>query len=198
MQNRFPGDMSGDLSSGSLGGSSSTNWRNNNARTVGQGYQPGILMAIIGVGLIGGIGSRLGYLQLSQGTKNRQIAEHNRVRTVAKAPVRGNMYDRNGVLLAGSKLSHSVFVWPLAGKRENWPATRRRVAEILNLSEDEIQTAVAKVSINSTKRVRIARDLTEGQITALGEYAADREGVDVDVESVRYYPGGELAAHVLG
>jgi penicillin-binding protein 2 len=197
MQNRFPGDMSGDLSSGSLGGSSSPGWRNN-ARTVGQGNQSGILMAIIGLGLIGGIGSRLGYLQLSQGTKNRQIAEHNRVRTVAKAPVRGNIYDRHGTLLAGSKLSHSVFVWPLAGKRENWPATRRRVAEVLNLTEDEIQQALAKVSINSTKRVRIARDLTEGQITALQEYAADKEGVDVDIESVRYYPGGELAAHVLG
>ena len=117
-------------------------------------------MAIIGLGLLGGIGSRLGYLQLSQGSKNRQIAEQNRVRTVAKAPVRGNIYYRHGTLLAGSKLSHSVFVWPLAGKRENWPATRQRVAEILNLTEAEIQIAVAKVSINSTNRVRIARDLT--------------------------------------
>ncbi len=197
MQNRFPGDMSGDLSGGSQRSGSFSNW-NNKTRTVGQGNQPSILMIIVGLGLIGGIGSRLAYLQLSQGKTNRQIAEHNRVRTVAKAPVRGNIYDRKGKLLAGSKLTHSVFIWPLAGKRENWLATRHRVAEVLGLNEQEIEKDVAKISINSTKRVRIARDLTEAQITALQEYAADKEGVDVDIESVRYYPGGELAAHVLG
>jgi penicillin-binding protein 2 len=197
MQNRFPGDFSGDLSSGSQSGRGSGNWHNK-TRTVGQGHQSTVLMTIIGLGLTGFIGSRLVYLQLIQGAKNRQIAENNRVRTVAKAPVRGNIYDRNGILLAGSKLAHSVFIWPLASKRENWPATRRRVAEILNLDEQEIEAQVAKVSINSTKRVRIARDLSERQITSLQEYSVDREGVDVDIESVRYYPGGELAVHVLG
>lgn len=38
----------------------------------------------------------------------------------------------------------------------------------------------------------------QGQITALQEYATEKEGIDVDIESVRYYPGGEVAAHVLG
>ena len=100
-------------------------------------------MTMIGLGLVGGIGSRLFYLQLNQGTKNRQIAETNRVRTVAKPPVRGNIYDRKGKLLAGNKLSHSIFIWPLATKRENWLKTRRQVAEILNLDEEIIQAKVA-------------------------------------------------------
>jgi penicillin-binding protein 2 len=56
-------------------------------RTVGRGNQSWVLIGIIGMGLIGGIGSRLAYLQLEQGAKNRQIAENNRVRTVAKPPV---------------------------------------------------------------------------------------------------------------
>jgi penicillin-binding protein 2 len=58
-------------------------------RTVGRGNQSWVSIGIIGLGLIGGIGSRLAYLQLEQGAKNRQIAENNRVRTVAKPPVRG-------------------------------------------------------------------------------------------------------------
>ncbi len=195
MQNRLSGDFPGNLSStnsGILSGSLS-----NKTRTVGQGNRAMVLMAIVGLGLTI-ISARLAYLQLSQGAKNRLIAEHNRVRTVAKPPVRGNIYDRHGKLLAGSKLSHSVFIWPLATKRENWLKTSQRIADILNVSAADIQKNVAAVSINSTKRVRIARDLTEAQITALQEYGADKEGVDVDVESVRYYPGGELAAHVLG
>jgi penicillin-binding protein 2 len=194
MQNRFSDKLSGDLSGSDLGISGFYN----KTRTVGQGNQAGVLMGIIGLGLIAGIGSRLFYLQLNQGTKNRQVAENNRVRTVAKPPVRGNIYDRKGRLLAGNKLSHSIFIWPLATKRENWLKTRRRIAEILDLDEEMIQTKVVGVSINSTKRVRIVRDLTEAQITALQEYGADKEGIDVDIESVRYYPGGQLAAHVLG
>ncbi len=193
MQNRFSknftSDRSGDLSSGLY---------NSKTPTVGQNGQAWVLIGIIGLGLFGGIGSRLFYLQLNQGANNRQIAENNRVRTVAKPPVRGNIYDRKGRLLAGNKLSHSIFIWPLALKRENWLITRRRIAEILGIDEQMIQDKLANVTINSTKRVRIVRDLSEAQITALQEYGADKEGIDVDIESVRHYPGGQLAAHVLG
>ncbi len=195
MQNRLSDNLprnrsaaQGDISNGLY----------NKNRTVGQGSQSWVLMSILGLGLMGAIGSRLVYLQLSQGSKNRQVAENNRVRTVAKPPVRGNIYDRKGRLLAGSKLSHSIFIWPLATKRENWLKTRHRIAEILEMDEASIQAKVAEVGLNSTKRVRIARDLTNAQITAFQEYGADKEGVDVDIESVRHYPNGELAAHVLG
>ncbi len=194
MQNRFSDNFSDDRSGSDFGISGFYN----KTRTVGQGNQAWVLMTVLGLGLIGGIGSRLFYLQLSQGTKNRQIAENNRVRTVAKPPVRGNIYDRQGRLLAGNKLSHSIFIWPLATKRENWLKTRHQIAEILELDEDKIQAQVASVSINSTQRVRIVRGLTEAQITRLQESGADKEGIDVDIESVRYYPGGQLAAHVLG
>ncbi len=194
MQNRFSDKVSGDLSGSEFGLSGFFHKH----RTVGQGLQSWVLMTIIGLGSIGGIGSRLCYLQLSQGARNRQIAENNRVRTVAKPPVRGNIYDRKGRLLAGNKLSHSIFIWPLATKRENWLQTRRRVAEILDLDENAIEAKMTGSRVNSTNRVRIVRDLTEAQITRLQEYGAEKEGIDVDIESVRYYPGGQLAAHVLG
>lgn len=194
MQNRFSDNLSGELS----GIDKRSLSFYHKTRTVGRGYQAWVLMTIIALGLIGVIGSRLAYLQLNQGTKNRQIAENNRVRTVAKPPVRGNIYDRKGRVLAGNKLSHSLFIWPLAPKRENWLKNRRKIAEILQLNEEEIQAKVANVLVNSTNRVRIARDLTEAQITRLQEYGADTDGIDVDIESVRHYPGGQLAAHVLG
>jgi penicillin-binding protein 2 len=195
MQNRFSDNFSGNLSGSNLGLSG---FHSKKTRSVGQGAQAWVLMSIISLGLVGGIGSRLAYLQLSQGSTIRQVAENNRVRTVAKPPVRGNIYDRKGRLLAANKLAHSIFIWPLATKRENWDKTRRQIAGIVNMNEEAIQAKVASASLNSTNRVRIARDLSESQITRLQESGIDREGIDVDIESVRYYPGGQLAAHVLG
>ena len=82
MQNRFSDNLSGDLSGSDLGISGFYNKK----RTVGQRNQAGVLMTMIGVGLLGAIGWRLSYLQLSQGTVNRQIAETNRVRTKLELP----------------------------------------------------------------------------------------------------------------
>lgn len=197
MQNRLSDkssrDRSGDLSNGTI-----NSGFYNAVRTVGQTNRAWVLMSLVTAVAIGGIGSRLAYLQLNQGLKNRQIAENNRVRTVAKPPVRGNIYDRRGRLLAGSKLSHSLFIWPSAAQRDDWSGTRAQIAKILDLKEDEIQSKFTNIPIGGTNRVRIARDLTNAQITALREYDADKEGVDVDIESVRYYPNGTLAAHILG
>ena len=61
------------------------------ARTVGRSYQSLVLMLGITLFMFGGIGSRLAYLQLIEGTHNRQLAENNRIRLIPKQPERGNI-----------------------------------------------------------------------------------------------------------
>ncbi|HEY9599175.1 MAG TPA: penicillin-binding transpeptidase domain-containing protein, partial [Cyanophyceae cyanobacterium] len=167
-------------------------------RTVGRNYQSIVLMFIVSLFLLGGIGSRLAYLQLVQGDRNRQLADNNRIRLIPKQPVRGNIFDRKGRVLASSRLSRAVYLWPIELKRAEWPQIRQRLAEILNIPETEIQQRVEKAGFNSPSLIRIARDITPAQITALEEYINQLEGVEVDIEAVRNYPNGELAAHILG
>lgn len=167
-------------------------------RTVGRNYQSIVLMLIVSLFLLGGIGSRLAYLQLVQGDRNRQLADNNRIRLIPKQPVRGNIFDRKGRVLASSRLSRAVYLWPIELKRAEWPQIRQHLAEILNIPETEIQQQVEKAGFNSPSLIRIARDITPAQITALEEYINQLEGVEVDIEAVRNYPNGELAAHILG
>ncbi|HEY9650914.1 MAG TPA: penicillin-binding protein 2 [Coleofasciculaceae cyanobacterium] len=167
-------------------------------RTVGRNYQSLVLMLIVSLFLFGGIGSRLAYLQLVQGDRNQQLAENNRIRLIPKQPVRGNIFDRKGKVLASSRLSRAVYLWPIALKQAEWPQTRKRLAEILEMPESDIQKRVEKAGFNSPSLIRIERDISPAQITALAEYSNDLEGVEVDIEAVRNYPNGELAAHVLG
>jgi penicillin-binding protein 2 len=155
-------------------------------------------MLFVSLFLMGGIGSRLAHLQLIHGKRNRQLAEDNRIRLIPKQPVRGNIFDRKGKVLASSRLSHAVYLWPIARKRAEWPATLSRLSQILNIPEAEIQKRLEQAGYNSPSLLRIARGISPAQITALAEYSNHLEGVEVDIEAVRDYPNGDLAAHVLG
>ncbi|MFB8790921.1 MAG: penicillin-binding transpeptidase domain-containing protein [Potamolinea sp.] len=177
---------------------SSSVGRQTTTRTVGRNYQSLFVMLIVSVFLLGGIGSRLAFLQLVQGDRNRQLADNNRIRLIPKAPVRGNIFDRKGKILASSRLSRSVFIWPIAIKQQQWPQIRKRLAEVLKIPEDRIQKRVEQAGFNNPSRIRIERSISPAQITALAEYSNELEGVQVDVEAVRDYPEKDLAAHVLG
>ncbi|MEQ8971122.1 MAG: penicillin-binding protein 2 [Coleofasciculus sp. C1-SOL-03] len=172
--------------------------RQTTPRTVGRNYQSVIVMLIVSLFLVGAMGSRLAYLQLVQGERNRQLAENNRIRLVPKQPVRGNIFDRKGKVLASSRLSHSVFLWPVAQKKAEWPQTRQRLSQLLDIPEDEIQQRVERAGFDSPSLIRIERGLSPAQITALQEYSHQLDGIEVDIEAVRDYPHGDLAAHVLG
>ena len=83
--------------------------RTKTARTVGDRFRSVTMMLIVTLAISGGIGSRLAYLQLVEGTRNLQLAENNRIRVIPKQPQRGNIFDRKGKVLAGSRLSHAVY-----------------------------------------------------------------------------------------
>lgn len=172
--------------------------KNNTARNVGDSYQSLFIMLGITLLMFGGIGSRLAYLQIVRGSQYRQQADSNRIRVIPKQPERGNIFDRNGKILASSRLSHAVYVWPMAPKNVEWAETKAKLAQILHTPEAEIQKRLEKAGYNSSTLVRVARDLTPTQITALAEFDNQLKDVEVYIEAVREYPNGELASHVLG
>lgn len=180
--------------------SPSRNGRNNSKdnRTVGRNFQSLLVMLIVTLLLGAGIIPRLFYLQVVQGDRHKQLADNNRIRLIPKAPIRGNIFDRNGKILASSRLSHAVYLWPVALKKAQWPETRKRISQILNIPEAEIQKRLEAEGYSSPSLLRIARGISPTQITALAEYGTQMEGVEVDVEAVRNYPNGDLAAHILG
>ncbi|MBK4731556.1 penicillin-binding protein 2 [Oxynema sp. CENA135] len=167
-------------------------------RNVGKSSQALVVMGIVTLMMLLGIGSRLAYLQLYQTEQSRQEADNNRVRLLPKQPGRGNIFDRNGKLLASSRLSRAVFLWPLEQQPHEWPATLKRLSKLLNIPEAELKERLEKVGYESPLPVRVARGLGAEHATALEEYAVELKGVKVDVEAIRYYPHNKTAAHILG
>ncbi len=147
--------------------------------------------------LIGGCVFRLAQLQLVQGRYHRQLAEHNRITPLPIPASRGNILDRNGKLLASSRLTRSVYLSPRDQSQEQWQETARRLGTILEIDPAEILKKLQERGYRSAMPVRIYRDLTPQRFVALAE-AGEVSGMEVRAEASRYYPNGTLAAHVLG
>jgi penicillin-binding protein 2 len=169
----------------------------NTNRSMGKGLQPLVLFAIATF-LLSLIGVRLSYIQIVEGDRNRQLAENNRIRLIAKAPERGRILDRHGKIMATNRLSHAIYLWPVAQPKAKWQETITKLAQIIKVPEAEIRRKLEQEGYNSPNKVRISAAISPKLATELGERINELKGVEVDPEPVRYYPNGYVAAHVLG
>ena len=167
-------------------------------RNLGRQYQSVLILLGISLVFFGGIGSRLAYLQLEQGEINQRKADENRTRIIPKPPIRGNIFDRDGRVLATTRLSHSAYIWPKAQKQADWQEIRQLLATILEIPAADIQKRVEEAGINYPSLIPIAANLTPTQVTAIEEYRPQLKWVETDITKIRDYLQGEVAAHVLG
>jgi penicillin-binding protein 2 len=181
-----------------LSSSKDRNRKKENGRTVGTKDRVVSTILLISVLMFGAVGGRLAYLQIYQGEFYREKAENNRVRTVPKLPVRGNLLDRKGRMLATTKFTHAAYIWPKTQKEESWTENRRLLAKILEMPETELQAKLEEAGYDSNTPVRIARSLTPQQMTALEEYRSQLKGIEIDVETVRAYPNGAIGGQIMG
>ncbi len=113
---------------------------------------------------------------------------HERERSIKAA--RGNIYDRNGVLLAANKTVCTISV--IHSQIEDPETVIAALSEALDMDEEKVRARVEKVS--SIERIRSNVDIETGdKIRELG-----LAGVKIDEDYKRYYPHGSLASKVLG
>jgi penicillin-binding protein 2 len=167
-------------------------------RTVGQQFQSVIVLFIVTVLLMGGLGSRLAYLQLIEGDRNLELADENRIRLIPQQPERGRILDREGRVLVSNQLSYSVFLWPIANDPDEWQPILRRLATIVDIPVSQIEQRLEQAGYYSPSLLRIARGIDPDKVTVLAELNAELPGVQVQAETERFYPYGEIAVHVLG
>ena len=157
-----------------------------------------ILLMLIVTGLLGMPVFRLAQLQLVQGEYNRQRAENNRIRLFPVASNRGQILDRNGKILAASRISRSVYLWPKEKSEKEWQATTAMLSSILKIPQTEILKKLAKVGYKSAIPVKISHDINVATFLSLSEQADHLQGMEIRSESNRNYPHGGLAGHILG
>ena len=149
----------------------------------------GIILAIFLVLFIALI-SRAFQLQVLSGKKLKTLAQKQHTTVLQLPPERGVIYDRNGEKLAVSIMADSVCADP--SKIADPAKASGQVAEILNLDSQ----AVFKKISTPKSFCWLARKISPEQAVAVEN--ADIEGIFLVKEPKRFYPNGELAAHLVG
>jgi len=149
-----------------------------------------LVMVLIILGVLVFLTGRLTWIMIFRSDFYGQKAEdlHERERSIKAA--RGEILDRNGVVLASNQSVCTISV--IHAQIEDAETVIRVLSEELDMSEDAVRERVEKV--NSIERVRTNVSKETGDAIL----ACDLAGVKVDVDYKRYYPCDELASRVIG
>ena len=136
---------------------------------------------------------RVFYIQVFSYNKLSRLASDLWSRDLPLEAERGQILDRNGVVLADNLTTTSLVLIP--NQIEDKEDTSKKLSEILGVSKEEMDKHVNKLS--SIERVhpegrRLSFDVAD-KISNL-----KLPGVYLVKEAKRYYPYGELLSHVLG
>lgn len=153
-----------------------------------------VLLILLLMGLVIG---RLAYLQVLNYQHYTTLSHANRVKLVAIPPTRGLIYDRNGIVLAENRPSHSLMI--TSEDVEDLEETLRELGKIIELSESDLARFRERSERSRRfEEVPLKLKLSEAEVARL---AVDRHrfpGVEVQAQLSRHYPFGKLASHTVG
>ncbi len=144
-------------------------------------------LALAFVGLI----ARAGYVQVVGNDFFLRQGEVRFARTLELSANRGNVLDRNGLILASSVVAQSI--WAIPQDVDVEPEKLREMAKLLGMKPDEL---ARKVADKSRSFVWIKRQVDEPLAKQVAELKI--AGFYRTREYKRKYPEGEAAAHVVG
>lgn len=179
------------------------------------------LVLYILVGLIFGYYlMRLFDIQILQGADFIAQADENRIQVISDPAVRGNIYDRNGFVLAQNVPSYNVVVVPGYLPEDDGDVQQiyRELSELINIpvtsatmDEETVRYFTpCNTDLGISEIVYIANTNWPYQETAIKcnvsqdvamivmENREKWPGIDIETTPVRQYPTGELTAEIIG
>ena len=148
--------------------------------------------------------SRIGYLQFVEGAYLTELAYQQQTINQILSPKRGNIYDSTGKALAISAQVDTITINPTKIKGDSDEETKtlketvaKGLSDIFALDYNE---TLAKV--NSESQVEtIIKKVEQEKVDELKKWMDENDisvGINIDEDSKRYYPYGELASSVIG
>lgn len=140
---------------------------------------------------------RVIYLQVVKHGYYETRSQDNRMRVQVTPPVRGLIYDRNGVILADNVPAYRLDILP--EQVEDMDATLDRLAEIVTIQPADRERFHDRAEKTPRFRgVPIRLNLSQREVARFEVNRRKFPGVEIRAGLTRHYPLGEKAAHLVG
>lgn len=157
-----------------------------------------VRLGILGIGFIAMfsiVGLRLWFVQVAEGPAIARAAEEQTwIQTSTYAP-RGDIYDRDGTLLATSRMVPAVVVDRTFVQPEERDELIQRLSALLAVDSDQLATFYDEAGINARFQVTTVSNEVAFQVN---EQLDQLPGVEIVNVPERVYLSGPTLAHVIG
>ncbi|MBD3609170.1 MAG: penicillin-binding protein 2, partial [Gammaproteobacteria bacterium] len=152
-----------------------------------------ILITLLTLGLL----ARLIYLQVISHEHYSTLSQKNRVNLVSIPPIRGLIYDRNGVVLAENLPTFSLELIP--EHIQDLDQTISQLSKLVSISQRDIKRFKKEQKKSKQfKNVTLRYRLSEEEVAKMAVNRHQFEGVEIAARLTRHYPQGPLGVHALG
>ena len=140
---------------------------------------------------------RLIFLQLLNYESFKKMSDENRIRLIASQPIRGKISDKNGYVLADSRVKYSLIIKPQSVKKRTWEKHKLSISDLLGIDSNVIQKYSDGLQ-NQKLSVTILDDLNVDQLIKFKENEDNLFSFEIARKLIRNYPYKSVAAHVIG
>lgn len=156
-----------------------------------------VIIALVWIMLL----TRVYYLSIKSNEYYEKIAEKNAIKTEYIAPVRGQILDKNNKPLAVNKLGFDISIKPHL--RRHMDILDNEINFIVSLFPDLNATKLKREYIKndspySQDFVNVVNFLDYDRVLPHFARLNLRDNIEVEPVSIRHYPYGDLASHVIG
>ncbi|HED4693858.1 TPA: penicillin-binding protein 2 [Campylobacter jejuni] len=148
--------------------------------------------------------SRVYYLSIKSNVYYEELAKQNAIKTEFLPPVRGQITDRNGTLLAINDSGFSISIKPyLSIKKSNKGILDKELSELTNLFPDLNASKLAEIykrndSYYNQDFIKVVDFIPYDEIIPHYSELNLNKTIKIDPVVKRKYPFGKLASHIIG
>ncbi len=155
------------------------------------------ILATAKIIILGGIVSRLFFLQVKENKKYLTLSDKNRIREWKLPPIRGEFKDYFGNTIAGNFEAYQLHIIP--EQVEDFRYVIFRVKELLELTDKQFNKILKKKNeIKPWETLIVADNLNWEKFSKINNHLYDLNGVKPVISISRDYPYKENFTHVLG
>ena len=152
---------------------------------------------LIKLSFFSAVGWRLYDLQITKSKKYKTLSKNNQINLEILLPLRGEIFDRNKILLATNKKVFDLYLIP--EKTDSINLTLNALSDYISIDFSE-RTKIIELSkkIKRFEKIKIFENIDWETLEKIEANKFNLSGINIEQDYIRIYPRKEFFSHILG